>query len=60
MPTILKTPEGSGGVGLGGVEYMPDTKGCVSIPDGIDYTALLNHGLTVMPAPAPKPAPKGK
>jgi len=59
MPIKLKVPEGCGGVGLAGSEYTPDEHGCITIPDGVDYTPLLDHGLTIAPATTPPAAAQG-
>lgn len=50
MAIKLKVPEGCGNVGLAGAEYTPDEHGCITIPDGVDYSSLLDHGLTIAPA----------
>jgi hypothetical protein len=46
MPVSLRPPEGCAGAGIGQLDLVPNEHGIVEIPDGIDFSELLNHGFT--------------
>ena len=46
MPVSLRPPEGCAGASIGPLELELDENGIVTVPDGIDYSELLNHGFT--------------
>jgi hypothetical protein len=46
MPVFLRPPENCAGAGIGALQLSRNEDGTVEIPDGVDYSELLNHGFT--------------